>query len=99
MLVVLRVHAGRDDGAVGALAHCQLVLGQRVGGQLPRQLDLVVNCAVLVEAPVEGVSARQSTVRLSFETGEGLHGAALRQALPVQVRATAWSFERSKRLT
>ena len=54
MLVQLRVDPGGHEHAVlrsgGVLAG-----GGQVGGELPRELDLVPNGAVLVEGPVEGV--------------------------------------------
>ena len=50
VLVVLRIHARGHDGAIVPTAHVQFVLAQRIGGQLPRQLDLVVDGAILQSA-------------------------------------------------
>ena len=47
VLVILSIHAWSDNGAVLTAAHVQLVLAQGVGGQLPCQLDLVVDGAIL----------------------------------------------------
>ena len=58
VLMVLRVDFGRDDGAVLPAAHVQLVLAQRIGGQLACELDLVVDGAVLQrQAYVRAMSA------------------------------------------
>lgn len=70
VLMVLRVDFGRDDGAVLPAAHVQLVLAQRIGGQLACELDLVVDGAVLQrQAYVRAMSAwpyAQHAARATF---------------------------------
>lgn len=55
---MLSIHARHDQRAIiGVLPG--LILAELIGTELPSQLDLILNCAVLLEIPVEQVPALQ----------------------------------------